>query len=71
MKQRNELSGIFFRNQNPETKKWEDVVFEDLEENEQDAVMLDRDIVWLKSLCKSLAKTINEIAKVTGVTKVD
>jgi len=31
MKERIELSGVYFRVQNPETKKWESVCFEDLE----------------------------------------
>jgi len=61
MKERRELSGIFFRTLNEETKKYENVVFEDLSEAEQDRVMSGRTEEWLKSLAKQLANTLNKI----------
>jgi len=61
MKERRELSGIFFRTLNEETKKYENVVFEDLSEAEQDRVMSGRTEKWLKSLAKQLANTLNKI----------
>ncbi len=61
MKERRNLSGIFFRSLNEKTKKWDNVVFEDLSEEEQDRVMNDRSEEWLKSLAKQLANTLNKI----------
>lgn len=61
MKIRRELSGIYFRSFNNDTKFYENVVFEDLTEEEQNEVLTGRNIEWLKSLCKQLANTINEI----------
>jgi streptogramin lyase len=61
MKTKRELSGIYFRSQNPETGKWDNVVFEDLTEEEQNKRMDDKDEIWLKSLAKQLANTINKI----------
>lgn len=61
MKNIRNLSGIYFRSKNEETGKYDNVVFEDLTEQEQDRVMDGRDIEWLKSLAKILANTINTI----------
>ena len=58
MKKRN-LSGIYFR-----TKvdgKWDNVVFEDLPEAEQDRVMEGKTDECLKSLAKMLAQTLRKI----------
>jgi len=55
------LSGIYFRLQNKETGKWENICFEDLSESDQDKVMETKSDVWLKSLAKNLANTINRI----------
>ena len=58
MKKRN-LSGIYFR-----TKvdgKWDNVVFEDLPEAEQDRVMMNNSKKCLKSLAKILAQTLRKI----------
>jgi hypothetical protein len=61
MKTKRELSGIYFRSQNSETGKWDNVVFEDLTEEEQDKRMEGKSEEWLKSLAKQLANTINSI----------
>jgi len=69
MKERRNLSGIYFRSQNPETGKWENVVFEDLSEEEQDKFMEGRDKEWVMSLAKQLANTINEIGNQLDLMK--
>lgn len=61
MKSRRNLSGIYFRSKNEETGKYENVVFEDLSEKEQDEMMNGRSEEWLKSLAKQLSNTINSI----------
>lgn len=63
MKTQRNLSGIYFRSKNEETGKWENVVFEDLSEEDQDDRMDGKDIEWIKSLVKQLANTINRIAE--------
>lgn len=63
MKERRNLSGIYFRSKNEETGKWENVVFEDLSEEEQDKKMEGRELEWIKSLAKQLANTINKIGE--------
>jgi len=60
-KERRKLSGIYFRTLNEDTKKYANVVFEDLSEEEQDRVMNGRSEEWLKSLAKQLANTLNKI----------
>lgn len=57
------LSGIYFRSKNKETHKWENVVFEDLSEEEQDKKMEGRSEEWLKSLAKQLANTLTAIGE--------
>ncbi len=56
-----QLSGIFFRQKNNETGKFENVCFEDLRPEERDRVMKDRDAEWLKSLAIQLADTLQRI----------
>lgn len=55
------LSGIYFRAKNEETGKFENFVFEDLTEEQQDEMMNGRSEEWLKSLSKQLANTIRTI----------
>ena len=52
------LSGVYFRYQNPETQKWENWCFEDLPRDERERQIEDRDVEWLKSLVNHLADTI-------------
>jgi len=61
MKTKREISGIYFRVKN-EVGKFENVVFEDLTETQQDEVMIGRSDEWLKGLAKGLAKNINLMA---------
>ena len=58
MRTNRNLSGIYFRAKNEKQGKYESVVFEELTEEEQDAIMMGRSEEWLKSLAKSLSKTI-------------
>lgn len=62
MKTQRNLSGIYFRSINKDGK-WDNIVFEDLSEDEQDEKMNGREIEWVKSLAKQLANTINKIAE--------
>jgi hypothetical protein len=58
------LSGIYFRYQNPENKKWENWCFEDLPEVEQDKILFANDNPdWLRSLAKSLAIKLTELGE--------
>jgi hypothetical protein len=66
MKTKRNLSGIYFRVKNPEGK-FENVVFEDLAEQQQDEVMNGRPEEWLKSLSKQLASTLNDIGEVFDI----
>lgn len=54
------LSGIYFRSQLPDGT-WDNVVFEDLSEEEQDEKLKDRSEEWIKSLAKQLAKSLRKI----------
>lgn len=58
MRQPRNLSGIYFRYQNPETGKWENWCFEDLPQQERDKMMENRSSEWLKSLANQLANTL-------------
>lgn len=65
------VSGIFFRFQNPETKKWENRTFEDLPIIEQDRVMEGRSIEWLQSLAKQLANALYEVCQKFDITTIE
>jgi len=69
MKERRNLSGIYFRSQNPESGKWENVVFEDLSEEEQNKKLESGDRKWVESLAKQLANTINDIGNQLDLVK--
>jgi len=58
MEKRN-LSGIYFRTN--VHGKWDNVVFEDLPESEQDIVMDGKTDKWIKSLAKMLAQTLRKM----------
>lgn len=62
------ISGIYFRFQNPETNKWENRVFEDLPESQQDKILLTKEPEFVKNLCKALAKTLYNIAEQFDIT---
>jgi len=67
-KEKRGLSGIYFRHENKETNKFDNIVFEDLSEEEQDKIMGEKDIKWLKSLAKQLANTLNNIGEQFDIT---
>jgi len=68
MKIKRSLSGIYFRYQNPDTKKWENWCFEDLPDQEQDKILLNDNIDWMRSMVKTLAIKINEIGETFDIT---
>lgn len=70
LKEARGISGIYFRSQNPETEKWENRVFEDLPESEQDRVMEGRSEEWLKNLAKILANKLYSICQQFDITTV-
>ena len=60
MKEKRNLSGIYFRCQE-EDGSYGNRVFEDLPEEEQDNVLHSKSEEWYRSMIKQLAGTINEI----------
>jgi hypothetical protein len=63
MTTRRNLSGIYFRYENPETSKWENWCFEDLPEKEQDKYLEEHSKEWVMILAKQLAYTLKKIGK--------
>ena len=61
MKSKRNLSGIYFRHEVDE--KWENWVFEDLPEEEQDGIMAKYNPAQLRGLVKVLARTINQLGE--------
>jgi len=57
MKEKRNLSGIYFRYNN------ENIVFEELSEEEQDKILDTKDVDFIKRLTKMLATTIREIGE--------
>ena len=55
------LSGIYFRSQDPETGKWENIVFEDLSREEQEKYLEGRSEEWFKSMILQLATTLRQV----------
>ena len=68
MKTKRGLSGIYFRVKNKETGKFETTAFEDLSEEQQDEVMKNKDIEFIKSLAKQLTNTLNGIGDQLDLT---
>lgn len=71
IKEARQISGVFFRFQNPDTGKWETRVFEDLPESEQDRVMEGREVGWIKSIAKIMANRLYEICEQFDITAVN
>lgn len=69
MKDRRNLSGIYIRQQNPETGEWENVCFEDCEEETQSTWLNDLNPQALRNLSLRLAEVINEIGEYTDIAK--
>jgi len=63
MKQKRNLSGIYFRYKDPETGKWGNICFEDMTESEREEQMKNRPIDWHKRMIHALANTINDIGE--------
>ena len=63
MKTKRNLSGIYFRSENKDTGKWENTCFEDLTRESQDEQLSGRNEVWLRSMVRTLANTINKIGE--------
>ena len=61
MKVQRNLSGIYMRYQNPETKKWENWCFEDLPRQEQLSILAGKEQYWILSLTLALAEKLNDI----------
>lgn len=62
MKTKRNLSGIYFREKNDDGH-YDNIVFEDLSEQQQNEKMKDKSEEWLKSLAKYLANTLNKIGE--------
>ena len=58
--QRN-ISGIYFRYQNPENGKWENWTFEDLPEEKQNEILNTKAIEFVKSMALIMSKRLREI----------
>lgn len=67
MKTKRNLSGIYFRAKNEETGKYDNIVFEDLSNEEQNKIMDGRSLDYLKGLCKQLANTLNDIGEALDI----
>ena len=52
---------MYIRIQNKETQKWENVCFEDLEEEQQDAYLETQSLTFIKEVAKLMANTLHEI----------
>ena len=68
MKIKRRRSGIYFRDKNPKTNKFENWCFEDLPESEQDKILSTRSEEWLRSMVIALSKTINQISEQFDIT---
>lgn len=67
-----DLDGIYFRVKR--NNRWESVCFSDLTDEEMDEILKDRDVEWLKSVCKILGRTIRRIGdelEIVGGRKED
>lgn len=53
------LDGIYFRVKRGE--KYESICFSDMTEEEQDYVLDNQSVFYLKNMCKMLAQTLKEI----------
>jgi hypothetical protein len=66
--QRN-LSGVYIRYKNPETKKWENWCIEDIPEEERTKFLEDKEKEWCVGLINILSKTLNEIGNQLDIFK--
>ena len=61
MKVQRNLSGIYMKYENPETKKTENWCFEDLPRQEQLNILAGKDSQWIFTLALELADKLNDI----------
>lgn len=67
-----DLDGLYFRVKRGEM--WQSICFSDLTDEEMDEILKDRDVEWLKSVCKILGRTIRRIGdelEIVGGRKED
>jgi hypothetical protein len=69
MVERRNLSGVFFRQKNEETGKYENVCFEELREDEKKRVLKDRPSEWKDQLIMILSDTLNKIGDQFNIAK--
>lgn len=70
MKTVREISGVYFRFQNPETKRFENRVFEDLPEDEQRKILSNNDHQWTIELAIILANKLYEVCEQFDISTV-
>lgn len=67
MDKRHNLSGIYFRQKNLTTNKYENVCFEELREEEQDRVLDASEPQFIKNLAKKLSQSLLNLGQIVGV----
>ena len=63
-----ELDGVYFRVER--NNKWQNICFSDLTEEEMTKVLENKDLQWVKNLCRILGKRIREIGDSLGLSCV-
>ena len=63
------LDGVYFRVRRD--GKYENVCFSDLTRKEQEQMLEDRDVEWLKFMCFHLSDTLKEIGEQFDVVRGD
>ena len=61
------LDGVFFRVKR--ANQWENICFSDMTDKEMDSILLDKDGIYLRSMCKILGRTIREIGDELDLVK--
>lgn len=58
-----EESGLFFRGVNQNTKKIDNICFEELTLQEREEYMKDKSIDWYKAMIQQLSNTLNKVSE--------
>lgn len=61
IKEKRNLSGVFFKFKNPDSGQWEKRTFEDIPAEEQMEILNSKDQRFVKELCQILAKKLRDI----------
>jgi hypothetical protein len=61
MTEQRNISGVYFRYQNPETGKWENWTFEDMPEEHQREIIQGKEREFVENMCIILSKKLREI----------